>query len=41
MVGQTTVSITSANDEARALATITTSFAGDPIVRWFIRDPAS
>jgi GNAT superfamily N-acetyltransferase len=41
MVGQRTVSISSANDEARALATITTSFAGDPIVRWFIRDPVS
>jgi hypothetical protein len=28
-------------DEARAIAAITMAFVGDPIVRWFIRDPAS
>lgn len=41
MVGQQSISIASANDEARVLATITTSFTADPIVRWFIRDSAS
>lgn len=35
------VTISSADDEVRALATITTAFVGDPIVRWFIADPAS
>ena len=39
MTPQQTVTIGSATDDARALATITTAFAGDPIVRWFIRDP--
>jgi ribosomal protein S18 acetylase RimI-like enzyme len=41
MARQHTVRISSANEEARALATITMAFVGDPIVRWFISDPTS
>ena len=37
---QSTVSIKPANDEERAVATITMAFIADPIVRWFIHDSA-
>jgi GNAT superfamily N-acetyltransferase len=40
MESQQTVSIRPANDEERAIATITMAFTADPIVRWFIRDSA-
>jgi GNAT superfamily N-acetyltransferase len=35
-----TVSIKPADDEERAIATITVAFIADPIVRWFIHDSA-
>jgi GNAT superfamily N-acetyltransferase len=31
--------VTAATDEARAIATITIAFSGDPVVRWFLRHP--
>jgi GNAT superfamily N-acetyltransferase len=40
MAMQQPVSIKPANDEERAIATITMAFIADPIVRWFIRDSA-
>ena len=40
MAIQPTVSIKAAEDEERAIATITMAFIADPIVRWFIHDSA-
>ncbi len=40
MAIQPTVSIKFADDEERAIATITMAFVADPIVRWFIHDSA-
>jgi ribosomal protein S18 acetylase RimI-like enzyme len=40
MATRRTVSVEPASDEERAIATITMAFIADPIVRWFIQDPA-
>jgi GNAT superfamily N-acetyltransferase len=40
MATSPTVSIRPADDEERAIATITMAFIADPIVRWFIQDSA-
>jgi GNAT superfamily N-acetyltransferase len=40
MATSPTVSIRPADDEERAIATITMAFIADPIVRWFIHDSA-